>query len=168
MKPDVPAQAVPFVTVSVNVRVAIPPGPKALTVTVYAPGGILAGCAFVTRTTPVAVFASNLPLKPAVVETFMLVAPVGAASGVITALLLNPIVVAGYIPSVGVDPGVGVGVGVGAVAVTTTQAENSEVLPLGSVAVDVTNWPSVTATGNTALTAALLPMVVTDVNPRKF
>src|SRR5438445_8200582 len=65
------------VTVSVNVFVVGTPS-KALTVTVYAP----AGCASVTRTTPVAELPSNLPLKLVEVETLMLVVFVGAADGV--------------------------------------------------------------------------------------
>src|ERR1043166_4043948 len=47
-----PAHAGGVVTVSIKVRVVEPPGPNALTVTVYAPGGSLAGCAFERSTTP--------------------------------------------------------------------------------------------------------------------
>src|SRR6267142_6930697 len=65
------------VTVRVNILVAIATGPpplKALTVTVYVP----AGCASVTRTTPVVGYPSSLPLKLVEVETLMLVVLVGA------------------------------------------------------------------------------------------
>src|SRR5262249_42819698 len=49
-----------------------------------------------------------------------------------------------------------------------TQAENSEVLPAGSVAVAV-NWPPVVATLRVRLNVALpLPLVVTSAAPRKF
>jgi hypothetical protein len=65
-------------TVKVNVRVVIPIASKALTVTKYEP----AGCALVMRTTPVVGLATNVPLKLLFVETLILVAPVGAASGV--------------------------------------------------------------------------------------
>ncbi len=69
---------VPLITVKVNVLVVIPPASKALTVTKYVP----AGCAFVTRITPVVGLATNVPLKLLLVETLMLGALVGAASGV--------------------------------------------------------------------------------------
>ena len=82
MNPDIPAHAVPSVTVSVNVCVVEPPGPVAMTVTRYDSGGMLAGCAFVTRTTPVATSAVSSPLKLVEVETLMLVMLVGAGSGV--------------------------------------------------------------------------------------
>src|SRR5258708_6798640 len=55
----------------------------------------------------------------------------------------------------------------GGAGVAKTHCENSEVPSMASVAVEVTNWPGVTATGNTALIAALLPTVVTEVDPRK-
>src|SRR5947209_7235560 len=67
------------VTVNVNVAVLDAPAPsKAINVTVYTP----AGCASVTRTTPVVGSPSSLPLKFVEVETVRLVAPVGAAEGV--------------------------------------------------------------------------------------
>src|ERR1700730_18266531 len=71
-------QVVGVVTVSVNVLVAVaPPLSKAVTVTVYVP----AGCASVTRTTPVAGSPSSFPLKSVEAETLMLVVFAGAASG---------------------------------------------------------------------------------------
>ena len=80
------------VTVSVNVLVAVaPPLSKAVTVTVYVP----AGCASVTRTTPVVGSPSSLPLKSVEVETLMLVVLVGAASGVTVVSVLSGIDVFG-------------------------------------------------------------------------
>src|ERR1041384_4902343 len=74
------------VTVKVKVFVVVNPLlPNALTLTVYTP----AGCASVTRTTPVAASPSSLPLKLVEVETFILVVLVGAASGVTVVLPLN-------------------------------------------------------------------------------
>jgi hypothetical protein len=73
------------VTVRVNVFVLAPPLSKALTVTVYIP----AGCASVTRTTPVVGFPSSVPLKLVDVETLMLVVLVGAASGVTVVSVLS-------------------------------------------------------------------------------
>ena len=74
------------VTVSVNVLVAVaPPLLKAVTVTVYVP----AGCASVTRTTPVVGSPSSVPLKLVEVETLMLVVLVGAASGVTVVSVLS-------------------------------------------------------------------------------
>ena len=74
------------VTVNVNLLVAVKPPPlKALTVTVYVP----AGCASVTRTTPVAGSPSSLPLKLVEVETLMLVALVGVASGITVVSVLS-------------------------------------------------------------------------------
>ena len=91
MNPDIPAHAVPSVTVSVNVCVVEPPGPVALTVTRYDSGKILAGCAFVTRTTPVATSAVSSPLKLVEVETLMLVVFVGVGLGVMVASELSGI-----------------------------------------------------------------------------
>ena len=69
----------------------------------------------------------------------------------------------------GVGDGVGGGVGVGVGAVTGIQAENSEVLPPGSVAVAVMTWPGVTAGKLMTLMLALqLVSVVTVVEPRKI
>src|SRR5204862_2736865 len=74
------------VTVSAKVLVAVGPPPlKAVTVTVYVP----AGCASVTRTTPVAGSPSSVPSKLVEVETLMLVVLVGAASGVIVVSVLS-------------------------------------------------------------------------------
>ena len=39
-------------------------------------------------------------------------------------------------------------------------------MPLGSVAVDVMNWPGVTATAKNWLIVALFPTVVNDIDPR--
>ncbi len=66
--------------------------------------------------------------------------------------------------------GVRVGVAEGGGATTVTQFENSDVLPSGSVAVEVTTWPwpRVTATGTVAVKLALpLPSVEAVVLPRK-
>ena len=53
------------------------------------------------------------------------------------------------------------------VAATDCPAENSELLPEGSVAVEVTTWPTLTATGKLAEKLTLpLPSVVTGVEPR--
>ena len=65
-------------TVSINEVVVIPPPFVALTTTVKIP----VGCALVTRTTPVTGSTVKTPLKLLVVETLILVAPVGATSGV--------------------------------------------------------------------------------------
>ena len=74
------------VTVSVNVLVAGgPPSLKAVTVTVYVP----AGCASVTRTTPVTGSPSGVPSKLVEVETLMLVVLVGGASGVTVVSVLS-------------------------------------------------------------------------------
>jgi hypothetical protein len=74
------------VTVRANVFVALVPPPlKVVSVTVYVP----AGCAFVTRTTPVIGLTSSVPLKLVEEETLMLVAFPGAASGVIVASALS-------------------------------------------------------------------------------
>jgi len=63
--------------------------------------------------------------------------------------------------------GVRVGVAVGGAALTTRQAENSEVLLFGSVAVAVTNQPVVTATPSVTVRAASpLASVATVVAPR--
>ena len=79
------------VTVSVNVLVVVaPPLSKAVTVTVYAP----AGCASVTRTTPVAGSPSSLPLKLVEVETLMRVGLV-QASGVTVVSVLSGVDVFG-------------------------------------------------------------------------
>ena len=76
------------VTVSVKVFVAVGPAPlNALTVTVYVP----AGCASVTRTTPLTGSPSSLPLKLVEVETVILVVLAGAASGVTVVLVLNAV-----------------------------------------------------------------------------
>ena len=85
VNPDVPPHTVPLLTVSTNVFVSGKPKPKALTVTVYVP----AGCASVTRTTPVAGFAANVPLKLVFVEASMLVAFDGVADGVMVPFALN-------------------------------------------------------------------------------
>ena len=78
--------------VNVNVVVAVGALPlKAVTVTVYVP----AGCASVTRTTPVAGSPSSRPLKLVEVKTFMLVVFVGAASGVTVVLPLSETDVSG-------------------------------------------------------------------------
>ena len=80
------------VTASVKVLVAVAaPLLKAVTETVYVP----AGCASVTRTTPVAGSPSSLPLKLVEVETVILVVLVGAASGVTVVSVLSGIDVAG-------------------------------------------------------------------------
>src|SRR5262245_21060519 len=58
--------------------------------------------------------------------------------------------------------------GVFGATVTGATAENSEVLPAGSVAVALTTCPSATATGNVAVKlTSPLPSVVTVVAPRK-
>src|SRR5437868_5711756 len=69
---------------------------------------------------------------------------------------------------------VGVVLGVDVSPVTWTQVENSEVLPLGSVAVAVMNWPTATATGRVTLNGSAVglktsqvPSVVTVVEPIK-
>ena len=65
-------------------------------------------------------------------------------------------------------PGVVLGVGVGPTGFTGTQAENSDVLPLGSVAVAVITWPEGTLTRKvTDIGAVQLPSVVTSVEPMK-
>jgi len=80
------------VTVSVNVLVAVaPPLLNAVTVTVYVP----AGCASVTRTTPVAGSASSVPSKLVEVETSILVVWVGVASGVMVVSVLSGVDVSG-------------------------------------------------------------------------
>jgi hypothetical protein len=80
------------VIVNANVLVAVKlPSLKALTVTVYVP----AGCASVTRTTPVVGYPSSLPLKLVEVETVMRVVLVGAASGVTVVSVLSRIDVSG-------------------------------------------------------------------------
>ena len=80
------------VTVSVNVLVVVaPPLSNAVTVTVYVP----AGCASVTRTTPVAGSPSSVPLKLVEVETLMLVVLIGVASGVTVVSVLSCIDVSG-------------------------------------------------------------------------
>ena len=80
------------VTVSMNVFCVVnPPLSNAVTLTVY----VSAGCASVTRTTPVVGSPSSLPLNLVDVETLMLVVLVGAASGVTVVSLLSRIDVAG-------------------------------------------------------------------------
>ena len=55
-----------------------------------------------------------------------------------------------------------------ALAATVRQAENSEVLPAGSVAVAVTTSPAVVAVSSVVLMVALPePSVLTEVEPRK-
>ena len=74
------------VTVSVNMLLALaPPLPKAVTVIAYVP----AGCASVTRTTPVAGLPSNVPSKLVEVETLMLVVLAGVALGVTVVSVLS-------------------------------------------------------------------------------
>jgi len=52
--------------------------------------------------------------------------------------------------------------------VTVTGAENSEVLPTGSVAVAVTNWPVAAETATVMAKLTLpLPSVVANLKPRK-
>ena len=61
-----------------------------------------------------------------------------------------------------------VDVGVALGCPTTKHAENSEVLPCGSVAVEVMECPSVTTTGNVTLKLALqISSVVTTAEPRR-
>ena len=80
------------VTVNMNVLVAVEPLPlKARTVIAYVP----AGCASVTRTTPVAGSPSSLPLKLVEVETLMLVVLVGATLGITVVSVLSGIDVSG-------------------------------------------------------------------------
>ena len=70
----------------------------------------------------------------------------------------------------GVPVGVGLGVpvGVGPPEFTRTQAENSDVLPLGSVAVAVITWPDSTLTRKLTLIGALqLASLITSVEPMK-
>jgi hypothetical protein len=80
------------VTANVNVVVTLaPPLSNPLTVTVYVP----AGCALVTRTSPVAGSPSRLPLKLVELETLMLEVLVGRESGVTVMSVLNGNVVSG-------------------------------------------------------------------------
>jgi len=71
---------------------------------------------------------------------------------------------------VGVGVGVLVGVDVGVAGTPTTrQAENSDVLLLGSVAEAVMNWPRGTGIGNVTTKLTLpLPSVVAGSEPRKL
>jgi hypothetical protein len=75
------------------------------------------------------------------------------------------VVAVGVAASVGVDVAVGVALAAG--MGTATQAENSEVLLAGSVAVAVIACPPATATGSVALKGALpVPSVATVMAPR--
>lgn len=72
--------------------------------------------------------------------------------------------------AVGVAVGVAVtvAVGVGVACTTTWQAENSDVLLFGSVAVAVTTCPDCTLTGKVTFIGALqLPSVIMLANPMK-
>src|SRR5205823_12249208 len=74
------------VTINMNVFCVVnPPLSNAVTVTVNTP----AGCASVTRTMPVVGSPANWPLKLVEVETLRLVAPVGAAEGVMVVFAPN-------------------------------------------------------------------------------
>ena len=68
--------------------------------------------------------------------------------------------------TVGVFVGVAVGVGVPP-ATVATQAENSDVLFAGSVAVEVTKCPTGTVVGRIALIEAVFPTVAALVDPIK-
>lgn len=80
---------------------------------------------------------------------------VGVAVGVPAAVAVGVAETAAVAVAVAVGVAVDVGVGVGVVPTTTLHAENSEVLLLGSVAVDVTTCPASTVTGKVTLIVAL-------------
>ena len=94
LKPRVEQTGALF-TVRLNVRVAVPPGPNALTVTGYVPGTMFASAALVTLTTPVTGLAVSLPVKLVGAETLMLVVSIGTAFGVTIMLSLIATVVGG-------------------------------------------------------------------------
>jgi len=86
--------------------------------------------------------------------------PVGVALGVPVGLALG-------VP-VGVGLGVPVGVGLGVPRITGTQRENSDVLPVESVAVAVITWPGWTFSPKVTLNGAVqLLSVITSVEPIK-
>jgi len=90
--------------------------------------------------------------------------PAAVAVGVAETVAVDVAVAVG----VAVGEAVSVGVGVGVAPTTVIQAENSEVLLLGSVAVAVTTCPDCTVTGRLTLIIALqLASVGMSLDPMK-